>query len=446
MRLVETYDKLLVEASRDHFKSTFFSFVLPLYWINKVTDPKDAFGVAMFAYSDSQSAKYIKRIRQEVETNPFLKHLLPKSKSSVWDSSTLDFSNGCWIESYGFGSSFRGRHPKKILVDDACKEQGSGSMSVEQQIQFFCGVLIPAVKKKGVGQIIVTGNPVDKVDFLEWLEQNKAFEVRRYPAWDEQRRPLAPEHYTLVQLEDKQSIIPAHIFAREYLLKRVSSADSRFKEEWIVYYEEGELRGKNLYTILTIDPALAQGGGDNLAGVVTSCDENGRVYVRECLLHNKGLDEGVAKLVDIMVTYKPDFIGFEEFGLQALYKVHLEAEIKRRGLYFNIQSVGRDSKKKKAARIESLQPPLSQKRIHFLKSHKPLINQLILWDPSSKTNDDDGIDALSYQVPLWKKPSGTYARKEAPKHGTFDAAVQAMLKRREQSFLGRLFEDLGTNG
>lgn len=440
--LVDQYDKLLVEASRDHFKSTFFSFALPLYWVNRVKDPRDAFGIAMFAYADSQSGKYVKRIRQEIETNPWLKYLLPKSKSSVWDSSTLDMSNGCWIESYGFGSSFRGRHPKKILVDDPCKELGSGSMSLAQQIQFFCGTIIPAVRKKGAGQIIVTGNPVDKVDFLEWLEKNKAFEVRRYPAVNDAGEPLAPEHYTLDQIDDKRSVIPPHIFAREYMLKRVSSEDSRFKEEWIVYYEPEKLRDVPLYKVLTIDPAMAP-GGDALAGVVTGVDAHGGVYILECLLHRKGLDEGVVKLVDMMVAHRPDFIGFEDFGLQALYKVHLEAEIKRRGLYFNIQSVGRDSKKKKSARIESLQPILSQHRLHFRREHKVLVNQLLLWDPVSKTNDDDGIDALAYQVPIWRKPcvEGTPVKLAPP--GSFnDAFKHLQAKRMNTTFLGRLFDDM----
>ena len=454
MTLCASYDKLLVEASRDHFKSSFFSFALPLFWVQKVKDPRHAFGIALFAYSDGQSQKYIKRIRQEIESNPWLKWLVPKSKSSVWDSTTLDMSNGCWIESYGFGSSFRGRHPKKILIDDPCKEQGSGAMSVEQQIQFFSGTIIPAVKKRGEGQIIVTGNPVDKMDFLSWLEENKAFHFAKYPAIDAQGQPLAPEHYDLAAIEDKRSIIPAHIFAREYMLHRVSAADARFREEWITYYTPDDhlisavdptLGTIPMYKVLTIDPALSPGGrGDAAACVVTGTSAK-YTDVLDLMLFRGPLDVGIGRMVDMMIKHQPDYIGFEEFAFQAMYRIALEEEICRRGLYFNIQAVGRDSKKKKAARIESLQPILSQRRLRFLKEHRPLVDQFLLWDPVSKTNDDDGIDALSWQVPLWRKPTAEreLARSE-PTQGTFDWAFDQIRGRKmDASYVTRLFADAG---
>jgi hypothetical protein len=455
VRLVETHDKLLVEASRDHFKSTFFSFALPLYWVSRVKDPRDAFGIAMFAYSDTQSQKYIKRIRQEIENNPQLKWLLPKSKSSVWDSTTLDMSNGCWIESYGFGSSFRGRHPKKVLVDDACKDSGTGAMSLDQQIQFFSGVIIPAVKKKGQGQIIVTGNPVDKIDFLGYLEENKAFTFRKYPALNDKDEPLAPRHYDRAAIEDKRASIPTHIFAREYMLKRVSSADARFKPEWITYYKPEDHRIDRdhpglgdvpLYKVMTIDPALSP-NGDYLAAIVTGCTNSGYVDVVDSMRFRGDLDVGVGRLVDMMVANQPDYIGFEVFAFQSIYKTLLEREIKRRGLYFFVDEVGRDSKKKKAARIESLQPALAKRTLRFRKEDAWLVEELLLWDPISKTNQDDGIDALAWQVPLWRKPGeSAVPARSAPVPGSFNEAFEKIrMAGHDSSYIAKLFSDFQGN-
>lgn len=441
--LIRVHDKLLVEASRDHFKSSFFSFALPLFWVQSVERPQDAFGVALFAYSEAQSAKYVKRIRQEIEGNPTLRWLMPRSKSCVWDATTLDMSNGCWIESYGFGSAFRGRHPRKIVVDDPCKESGLGAMSVEQQISFFCGSLIPAVKRKGMGQLIVTGNPVDQKDFLEWLEGNKAFETRKYPVYDEQMRPLAPEHYDAGAIEDKRAAIPAHVFAREYMLQRVSSEDAPFREEWFKFYRQEDICAMPLYRVMTIDPALSS-TGDNTACVVTGTAINDKTHVLDFMLYRGDLDTGVSRIVDMMEVHRPDFIGFENFALQNIYKTLLETEIRRRGLYFNIQEVGRDSRKKKAARIESLQPSISSGKLLFLREHKRLIDQFVLWRPLSKSNDDDGIDALSWQVPLWRRPFESGRPQAAPRPGTFDAVFQQIRRERAAgSWLGRLFEDMG---
>lgn len=442
--LVATENKLLVEASRDHFKSTFFSFGYPLYRVQKVRRIEEAFGIALFSYSESQSQKNLKRIRQEIENNPKLKWLMPRNKSSVWDSGTLDMSNGCYVESYGFGSSFRGRHPKLIIIDDPSKDEGSGTMSLDQQIQFFSAVIIPAAKKDS--QVILTGNPVGKKDFLEWIEQNKAFKSFFYPVLGKDGQPLAPEHYNHAAIEDKRNTIPAHTFAREYLLQRVAAEDARFKEEWVRYYRPEDIAGKPIYKVMTIDPAMSP-GGDNLAGVVTGCRPNPKggfdVYILDVLLFRGEFQAGVSKMVDLMVAHYPDFIGFEEFAMQAMYKIWLQQEIQKRNLYFNIQSVGRDSKKKKSARIESLQPIMSQGRLHFLHEHRKLINQFLLWDPISKTNDDDGIDALAYQVPLWQGREDEAPAKEI-QEGTFDQVILEMMKRNRQSTLiGRMFEDMG---
>ena len=436
-----------MEASRDHFKSSFFSFAYPLYCVQKVRDSKNAFGIALFSYSEGQAQKNIKRIRQEIENNPHLKWLLPKAKSCVWDSSTLDLSNGCYIEAYGFGSSFRGRHPKKVIIDDPCKDEGTGSMSLEQQIQFFSGVIIPALKKDG--QIIVTGNPVGKKDFLEWLENNKAFSKHFYPVLNEKGEALAPLHYNLAAIEDKRSVIPAHNFAREYLLKRVSDADARFKEEWIKYYEPKDLTNPRtgvmipLYTVMTIDPALSP-GGDAMAAVLTGTDEDMNTYLLDRMSFRGEFRKGISMLVDMMENNDPDYIGTEIFAFQAMYKIWLEEEIAKRKLPFAVQETGRDSRKKKSARIESLQPKLSQGKLYFQKTHRPMIDQLLLWDPTSQTNEDDEIDALAWQVPLWQKPYKEGPKRMAPKEGTVNHAINEIRRMKVRgNYVARLFEDMG---
>ena len=437
--LVQTHQKLLVEASRDHFKSTFFSWAYPLFLVQRVRDPVHAFGIAMFSYSEGQAQKNLKRIRQEIESNPWLKWLIPKSKSHVWDVGTMDMSNGCWIEGYGFGSSFRGRHPKHVIVDDPSKDEGTGTMSLEQQIEFFSGVIVPAAKKHS--QIVVTGNPVSKKDFLCWLEQNKAFSSYFYPILNSKGEPLAPEHYDHRAIDDKRMTIPAHIFAREYLLKRVSAEDAKFREEWIRYYESERIARKALYRIMTIDPALSP-GGDAMAAIVTGTDANTDTYTLGRLSFRGDFRQGIGFLCDMMVEHTPDFIGIETFAFQRMYKIWLEDELKRRGLNFWVQEVGLDSRKTKAARIESLQPKLAQGKLHFLREHKPTIDQLLLWDPLSKTNEDDEIDALAWQVPLWRAPYEDAAVPDTrPRPGTFAEAFESM-RQGEGTWLTRLFEDM----
>ena len=450
----ETYD-LSVEGENEFVangilvhNSTFFSYAYPLFCVQKVKEVSKCFGIALFSYSEGQAQKNLKRVRQEIENNPQLKWLMPKVKSSVWDASTLDMSNGCYIEAYGFGSSFRGRHPKKIIIDDPCKDEGTGSMSLDQQIQFFSGVIVPAAKKDA--QLLITGNPVGKKDFLEWLEQNKAFEKKFYPVLDAQGNPLAPEHYDHAAIEDKRSTIPVHNFALEYMLHRVSKENARFTEDMIHYYTEPEIQDERtrcrvpLYKIMTIDPALSP-GGDALAAVVTGTDTNMCTYVIDRMAFRGDFRHGIERLVDMMVSNDPDYIGTEIFAFQAMYKIWLEEEISRRKLPFVVNEVGRDSRRKKSARIESLQPKLSQGKLKFKKEHYDIVEELLFWEPESKTNQDDLIDALAWQIPLWRKPTDYGSpRPTSSVPGSFNEAFDEIRRAgSNKSYLTHLFEDLG---
>ncbi len=148
---------------------------------------------------------------------------------------------------------------------------------------------------------------------------------------------------------------------------------------------------------------------------------------------------------DMMERNAPDFIGCEVFAFQSMYKIWLEEEIAKRGLNFMVQEVGRDSKKKKFARIEALQPKISQGKLLFRHVDKPVIDELLLWDPKSKTNDDDLIDALAWQVGLWSRPYGDDVEPvdDAPP-GSFNEALEQMRADRSGHYLVKLFEDMGS--
>jgi len=208
----------------------------------------------MLSYSEKQAWRNSHRIRQQIEFNPWLQWLWPKTlkaRSFVWNNQFLEFSNGCTLETFGFGSSVRGGHYHKIFIDDPCKDEGVGSMSPEQQWQFFKRVIIPA-RRKG-GQIVVTGNPVDLHDFLEYLENNPKFFFKAYPAIDAEDNPLWPEQYGYEDLMEIKGTIDWDDFEREYMLRRVAAGDVEFRPEWCSYYDPRDIFGMDLYKIMTID-------------------------------------------------------------------------------------------------------------------------------------------------------------------------------------------------
>ena len=434
---METEKTLVIEASRDHGKSWFFSYAYPLFRVQQASAQSSPVSIALISYSEEQAKKNVKRIRKAIESNQWLKWLVSKTDVDTWDSGMLNMSNGCTIESFGFGSSIRGGHFHHVIIDDPCKDHGG--MSIAEQLDFLYGVIVPATRRGG--QIIIVGNPVAQLDFLEALEHNTKFNLKKYPCWNAEREPLWPEQYTYQDLLDKKALVPAHDFAREYLLQRVSGENARFKEEMIVYYDDRQLDGKKLYKIMTIDPALSP-GGDALGGVVTGTDEDMNTYVLDILGFRGDFRQGIELLCDMMERNQPQFVGCEKFAFQEMYRIWLDQEIQKRSLPYIVEALSADSRRKKAARIESLQPKLARRKLFFKHDHKPLIDQLLLWDPLSKTNDDDIVDALAHQVPLWDQPMGDDAPRHVAAEGSFEAALEERYgSQMSRNYLMKLFQD-----
>lgn len=443
-RLLETHKQMVVEASRDHAKSWTFSYAWPLYNLQKTKEPVLAEHIALISYSEEQAKKNLTRIRKAIETIPALAWLMPKAKSYSWDAQRLDLQNGAMIEAFGFGSSIRGGHYHKIVIDDPTKDHWT--MALEEQINFFYGVVLPACRRGG--QIVVTGNPVERNDLLGQLEANLEYKTFKYPCWSEKEGrlvPLWPEQYTIEDLRARQRQMPPHLFAREYLLLRVSADDAKFREEWFRYYDDGDLDGKRLYKIMTIDPAISPGANaDALAAVVTGTDKDGNTYVLDRLRYRGDFKTGVAALCEVMERNMPEFVGIENFAFQRMYKVWLAEEMEKRHLQIHLEEVGSDSRKSKAMRIEAIQPKLASGRLFFKRGdHKPLVDQFLMWDPRSKTNDDDEIDALAWQVPMWQAPYGDGpAMPKAAAAGSFREAFEQIASRDSSHYLSKLFADM----
>lgn len=428
---------LAVEAARDHGKSFVFSYAWPLFKAQSVDIGSPPVNIALISYSEEQARKNLARIRKAIETRQELKWLMPTSKSSVWDAGALNMSNDCTVESFGFGSSVRGGHYHLIAVDDPTKDHFT--MSMAEQENFLYGVLLPALRKDG--QLTISGNPVEKHDLMERLESNEAIQHFKYPAIDDKGVALWPEQYDVAALDARKRMMPVHVFSREYLLKRVSPADSKFKESDIHYYHSTQIGTTGLYKVLTIDPAISP-GGDALAAIATGTDTKDHTYVLGRFSHRGDFETGISKLCDFIIAYLPDVLGVETFAFQKMYRVWLLKELQKRGVNIAIKELGHDSKRSKAMRIEALQPKLAQGKLHFLKEHQPLVDQILLWDPLSKHNDDDEIDALAWQVDLWRTSiADTMPESYEPKSGTFAEAF-AEATQREMKGMWRLFDDL----
>ncbi len=435
INLIQKHKKrLAVEASRDHGKSWYFSYGNPLFDINSVQPGEEPKFMALGSYSEEQAMKNLKRIRLAVEEKPSLKWLLPKSKSSTWDTGELDFSNGCTINTFGVGSSIRGGHFHKVIFDDPTKDHWT--IGLEQQKNFLFGVIVPAVRREG--QLIVCGTPVSLQDLLWVLEENQKFPLYKFPALDEHDKPLWEEQYTYADLMDIKSLIGSYVFSREYLLKRMNSEDAQFKMEWIKYYQD-KPEGR-YFRVMTVDPTLE--GKDAMGIVITDTNENMDSYVIHSGAYKGTVQEAVETIFELHGRYNPDLFGVETFVFQKMMKLWIEMEQDKRNIHFPIVELEKEGVRKTyKARVMSLQPKVESGKILFRENKdEELVNQLLNWDPESKTNTDDLLIALAHQVPIWERPYEGEVKKQETS-GTFNEALEQMMNHPLSDF-EKLWSDL----
>lgn len=438
------YKRLGIEAARDHFKSWTFSYSYPLWLTDRVDNKQEEpVHIALLSYSEDQAGSNLQRIRQKIESDRSLSYLKPTRKSYTWDIHELNCSNGCLIKAFGFGSSMRGGHFHYMLIDDPTKDHWT--MSLEEQENFLYGVAVPATRKDG--QMVVTGNPVDLKDVLWLIENNPAFSVFKYPVLNAGNEPLCPEHYDMNTIRLKKSIIPAHIFSREFMLQRVSPDTAAFKQEWFEdqWYEEPPRNSdksiKQLFIVMTVDPSITE-GGDAMGIVVTGTDDLNKTYTLDrCSFHGT-VEQGVNKIFEWHMKWNPDTFGIETFIFQKIYKLWIEKEMLKRNHFFGVVELERSEgmRKSKNMRILALTPKIQAGHIYFRPEHRPLVDQALAFNPNSKYNIDDELEALAYQVPLWQAPS--VDTKERNLEGTFQGALDKLKSRQNAGYVANMFDDL----
>lgn len=223
--LVVNYDRLMVEAPRDHGKTFFFDFAYPLWKI--VTQPGGSGFI--FSNTEEQAKRILADIKSELENNPRLRHLVPSKKSgNRWSALSIQCTNGHRIYARGFGTKVRGAHPNWIVVDDGLNDETAYSELIrKKQIEYFYSAITNMIVPGG--QIIVVGTPFHSADLYADLAQNSEYEFRRYQALRGKKEiPLWRDRYSKKALLKKRKEIGSIRFVREFQCEPIADDMSLF--------------------------------------------------------------------------------------------------------------------------------------------------------------------------------------------------------------------------
>lgn len=247
--LVMMYNKLCIEAARDHGKSYYFSNSYAIWQLYKYAALKRGIYNArpttansnrgyLFSFSLQQSVDLMEILKGTIEGSDILKErLYPEGGKSggAWASTNIMCKNGARLTCKGFGSSVRGAHPYWIIVDDGLKDNVIYSQLQRQKsIDYFHSVIMNMLVPGG--QIIVVGTPFHANDLYGDLKSksiqatgNKnGWFVIEYPAIFPDGKILWPQRWGFRDLMDKRTTQGNIIFSRENLCRPITNESSIF--------------------------------------------------------------------------------------------------------------------------------------------------------------------------------------------------------------------------
>lgn len=358
--LLNKYKHICLLAARDHGKSYFGSLGYPLWRVYRYSRNSpvlyDRFGRLgyIFSMSTPRASELLEIIKDEVETNEFLRERLYPENKDNWSKLSLKFKNGAVIRARGFGSSVRGAHPYWIVCDDIIKDDVLYSdLQRQKDIDFFNAVVMNMLVPKG--QMLLIGTPFHFKDLYSHIrpdekikydfdaqaddKNGKGWVYKEYPAIDEDKRILWASRYNEADLELKQRHVGNLIFSREFLCKPVTNDSSLFPMsllqrafegmEHIRLVENIEAFPIKLNMVVTgADFSISSKVGSDWTSFITFGQDDFRNRYLLNMYHEKGVGfyDQVAKLKTIGNNFKPDLMLLENNQFQEIYSQVMKQE------------------------------------------------------------------------------------------------------------------------
>ena len=344
-------------------------------------------------------------------------------KGAKWNESELEVYHGIdqrpiWVLGVGITGNIRGINfddyrPDFIYCDDILTDENTATKEQREKIfDLVFGALkeslAPPIDEPNA-KMVLGQTPHDLDDVCQRAKKSHEFTTVSLPCWTketldspvESQESAWPDRIpsSTLRAEKIESIASNRysIFAREKECRLITRETAAFKPEWVRVYSAPP---EAMYSVLAIDPVPPPSEREKaraLAGKDFECQMvigrfKGEYWVRACIA-NQGHEPNwsVNTALQLAREYRVGKIIVEAVAYQSVLKYMLEVEMKRRGMYFQVEAY-KDHRKKYNRITSSIAGPLSQGKLHVGEAMHELRRQIEMY-PSIE--HDDYLDALS---------------------------------------------------
>lgn len=367
--------------------------------------------------TDSQAVDLMMPMKVELEENPRIKADFGDMKGIQWAEDEFITSNDVKVEAFSDTSFKRGRKHKQFrfnvaILDDWEDEESArnSANSKKKYKSLISNVVAAAAKRKGQKwQVIICLNRIERTDLSHILEENKEVHFIKFAAEDSNGRATHPKSFPKKILNRLKKLDPV-AYAKNYLLKIISSEDDDFQEDWFTWIDRPESSYK--YIVMACDPSVGNTEGhDTKAWMVMglTADEK-HVDFMHAWIRRTTIYSMCKQGFELHNKFNPHKSGFEANGFQILIKDKLQAMAKDEGYGFGLISsiLPIQNNAPKNTRIMRLQTGIKTGFYRFVKGSdmRRLVDQFLEFDSSVTNNTDDGPDAAEMGNRLLRRLNG----------------------------------------
>lgn len=311
------------------------------------------------------------------------------------------------ITAAGIDNNLVGGHYDLIIMDDVVNRD---NIATQEQIQKVIQRYKDSLDLlEPNGELIVIGTRWHDSDLYGWILDTtnsirENYEVMIKKAYEgnietvEGFIPLWPDKFSREELQRRLKEEGWYHFSAQYMNNPVPEEDAIFKRSNFRYYEEWDIKGRNLNKFVLIDPALTVSkDADYTAIVVIGVDEWGDIFILDILRKKLLPNELIDTIFFVREKWQVYDIAIETQAFQKILAYSLRADDRFKKRPFHITEL-KTNDRDKEQRIRGLQPLYDNAKVFHSKL---LPNNIYLEDELirfPRSQHDDIIDALAYSL------------------------------------------------
>ena len=335
-------------------------------WLGECHDPDVR--TCLISENITNSAKLGSKVRYHFESNDVFRALFPEiipTTKETWTNYSLHVRRSNvggghgegTFDFLGVGGALQSRHYNKVIEDDLVGRKAIESPSIMDKTIDYHRLLVGAFEsedREHENTELVVGN--------RWAYTDLNSHIREHEPWfrfsthsalggccveHPADTPIFPEEFSfgkLLKIKDRQG---SYNFSCQYLNNPCAPEDADFKEEWLGWFKTGvDLKGRTVFQFETQNGVVkkdllmghlriamvsdpAHGGNATSkrcrhAIVVVGQTDTNEFLLLDCWAEACSYDKYIAKLFEMMATWRLHRVGLETVAAQKYLAYHLQ--------------------------------------------------------------------------------------------------------------------------